>query len=243
MAENTKKYAAEDKKYISARNRFADKYDKPYLWPTIDHWPLYAGVYSISRFLAITKLVEQTLDVPGHIAEVGCWRGANLLLMAKLLRLLDPHSGKQVHAFDSFQGLQDYSKEDAGAEGTRGQYRGSLEELRDLIKLYDFEDEVIIHLGKVESTLAPLLKRRTELSFSLVYIDVDLYTPTLIALEQLHSRLALGGMFVFDEWNVAVFPGETVAVQEFLQAHPDDYNMEHVRNTRQPSLILRKKRP
>jgi hypothetical protein len=240
MLGSDKKYLEADKRYIAERTRFAEKHDRPDLWSTIDHWPLYAGIYSISRFLAISKLVERSLDVPGHLAEVGSWRGANLLFMSKLLRLLDPHSNKQVHAFDGFEGLQDFAAEDGDAIRTKGYYQGSLEELLDLIRLYELEDEVVIHKGLVDDTIPQLLEARADLSFSLIYVDVDLYRPSLTALEHLHPRLSVGGMFVMDEWNFAMFPGETVAVREFVAAHPGAYAMEHVRNTRQPSLVLRK---
>jgi hypothetical protein len=240
MTQSHKKYLRADKEYLEQRAGFAEKYGRSELWATIDHWPLYAGIYSISRFLAISKLVEQSLSVPGHIAEIGSWRGANLLFMAKLLRLWDPHSNKQVHSFDSFEGLQNFSSEDGDASKTKGFYQGSFEELADVISLYDFDDEIVIHKGQVETTISKLLDDRSEISFSLIYIDVDLYKPSLIALEQLHPRLSTGGLIVLDEWNYAMFPGETVAVREFMEAHPGAYAMEHIRNTRQPSLTLRK---
>jgi hypothetical protein len=240
LPNSPKKYRRADQDYLARRAAFAEKHGRNDLWPTIDHWPLYAGVYSISRFLAISKLVEQSVEVPGHIAEIGSWRGANLVYMAKLLRLFDPHSNKQVHSFDTFEGLQDFSKEDGGADKHKGEYKGSFDELLDVISLYDLDDEVVIHRGPVEETMPALLAERTELSFSMVYIDVDLYRPTLLTLQSLHDRLSTGGFFVLDEWNIAMFPGESVAVREFLAEHPDDYAMEHVPRTRQPTLVLRK---
>ena len=52
--------------------------------------------------------------------------------------------------------------------------------------------------------------------------------------------MAKGGLFVMDEWNDERWPGESVAVKEFLKSHGDDYRMRHVRNARQPSLVLEK---
>jgi hypothetical protein len=236
----TRKFLQADQQCVAQRQAFADKYGRPDLWSIIDHWPLYAGVYSISRFLAIARLVEDSLGVPGHIAEVGSWRGANLLFMAKLLRLFDPHCSKEVHAFEGFEGLQEFASADGPAVESKGQYKGRLDELTDLIDLYELNDDVVIHQGLVEDTLPKLLDEMQELSFSLIYLDVDLYKPTLAALELFHERLSVGGLFVLDEWNVARFPGETVAVREFLAARPDHYAMEQVRHTRQPSLVLRR---
>jgi hypothetical protein len=100
------------------------------------------------------------------------------------------------------------------------------------------KDEIVIHKGFVNDTLPKLLEVRTELSFSLVYFDMDLYEPTIEALNQFHPRLAKGGILVFDEWNTEKFPGETLAVREFLDVHGDCYRTEQVQHTRQPSLTL-----
>lgn len=56
--------------------------------------------------MAIADILRETLDVPGHVAEFGSWRGANLMLITKLPRIYDPHGSKQVHCFESFAGLE-----------------------------------------------------------------------------------------------------------------------------------------
>lgn len=89
------------------------------LWSVVNQAPLYAGEYWIARWIKVADLIRSTLHVPGHVAEFGSWQGAKLLLMAKLLRIFDPHSVKRVHAFDSFEGLQTYSAQDGPPE----QYR------------------------------------------------------------------------------------------------------------------------
>jgi hypothetical protein len=195
-------------------------------------------VSNLSRFVAILDLVRRSIDVPGHLAEFGSWRGANLMFMAKLLRIFDPLGSKQVHCFDAFEGLQTFAPQDGAAVTERGRYRGNLEELRELIGLYELEDDIVLHQGFVSDTLPPLLTEQPGLSFSLVYCDLDLYEPTLDVLTRLHERLSRGGMFVLDEWNYEQYPGETVAVREFIERHRRDYRMEHVKGARQPSLVL-----
>ena len=163
------------------------------------------------------------------------------MFMAKLLRIFDPHGSKIVDAFDSFEGLTEFQAADFSADAQRGRYAGDLAELEEFIALYRMQDEIKIHKGLIENTLPNLLSRRLVSSFSFVYCDTDLYGSTRVILEGLHGRLSPGGVFVFDEWNCETFPGETVAVREFLETHPQQYTMEHVPHTRQPSLVLRKK--
>lgn len=236
------KFAKADEKYLAVRKELSEKYGPRELWSVADHWQLYAGIGNLARSLAIADLVKSTLDVPGHIAEFGSWRGSNLLYMTKLLRIWDPHGCKQVHCFDGFLGLSTFTAEDAHATDQAGAYKGSLEEMEDVIALYEMQDDIEIHQGLVQDTLVPLLAQRTELSFSLVYVDVDLYEPTKLILDRMHERLQIGGIFVLDEWNYQSYPGETVAVRDFLAEHGEAYQSEHVRGARQPSLVLRKLR-
>ena len=47
---------------------------------------------------------------------------------------------------------------------------------------------------------------------SLLYLDMDIYEPTKVALEQFLPRIPKGGIVVFDELNSRNWPGETQAV-------------------------------
>jgi Macrocin-O-methyltransferase (TylF) len=235
------KFKSTDESYLKARAEISQRYGKRELWSLMDHWPLYCGIANLGRFLSIHTILKETMHVPGHLAEFGSWRGANLMFLAKSLQLLDPHGSKVVHCFDSFEGLTNFSNEDGeAAKGLRGQYQGSLTELTDMIGLYGLEDSIEIHQGYVEKVLPDLLSQREELVFSFVYCDVDLYDGTKAILDCVHPRLSKGGVFVLDEWSYEQFPGETKAVREFLQVHGDMYDVEQPTLTRQPSLVLRK---
>jgi len=235
------KFAAEDAVYLAERKTLSRELGQRELFSVIDHWPLYCGISNLARFMAIADLLRGTLAVPGHVAEFGSWRGANLMFLAKLLRIYDPMGGKTVHCFDSFEGLTEFKTEDAAATAHRGRYAGSLPELQAMAALYRLNDDIVIHQGLIEQTLPEVLKQDQALSFSFVYCDTDLYSSTRQILDGLHDRLSRGGVFVLDEWNHPSYPGETVAVREFVDAHPGQYEMEHVARTRQPSLVLRKR--
>lgn len=236
------KFQSVDKAYKTARAELSAQYGPREMWSMIDHWPLYCGISNLGRYLAIYDILQDTLAVPGHIAEFGSWRGANLMFLAKTMQLLAPHSSKTIHCFDSFEGLTNFAPQDGAATSLSGQYKGSLEELQEMIKLYELQDSIEIHKGYVETTLPETLAKQEELSFSFVYCDVDLYDATKVILDHMHPRLSKGGVFVLDEWNYAEFPGETKAVREFLEAHGDSYEVEQPKRARQPSLVLRKKK-
>ena len=79
------KFEQIDERYLAERERLAEKYGPRELWSIVDHWPLYCGIVNLARWIAILDVFRTTLAVPGHIAEIGSWRGANLLFLAKLL--------------------------------------------------------------------------------------------------------------------------------------------------------------
>jgi len=234
------KFEASDKIYLDERRQLSEKYGPRELWPVIDHWPLYAGIANIGRFMAIADAFRSTLDVPGNVAEFGSWRGANIMFLAKLLRVYDPNGCKTVHCFESFEGLESFTDEDGSAKSSRGTYQGSYEELTDLINLYRLQDDIVIHKGLIQETLPQVLSKKSPLTFSFIYCDTDLYEPTKVILELMHSRLAKGGLFAFDQWNNESWPGEGLAVNEFFEQFGESYDMQSVRNARQPTLIMKK---
>ena len=63
------KFAQEDKEYFERREAFSKKTGARELWSVIDQWPLYCGIANLGRYLAISDILRETLDVPGDIAE------------------------------------------------------------------------------------------------------------------------------------------------------------------------------
>lgn len=122
----------------------------------------------------------------------------------------------------------------------KGAYQGSLSELEDMIELSSLGDSIEIHKGLIQDTLHAALSVRPGIQFSFIYCDTDLYEPSKEILERMDPHLSQGGMFVFDEWNYDEWPGESLAVREFMEKRGGAYRMESVRQARQPSLVLRK---
>jgi hypothetical protein len=234
------KFEKQDAKYKAERAAFSANLGNKELWSAIDHWPLYCGVGNLARFLAISDIFRSTLHVPGHVAEFGSWRGANLMFLAKMLRIYDPNGSKEVFCFDTFEGLTNFAPEDSSAKEHKNFYAGNYEELCAIIKLYEMENEIRINRGLIEDTLPKLLEQNQALSFSFAYIDTDLYLSTQTILKELHPRLGVGGVFVLDEWNHDLYPGEGQAANEFLREYGDHYRAEQVVGARQPTLVLRK---
>ena len=67
-----------DKRYLEERKKLSAKWGKREIWSVIDHWPLYCGIANLARFMAIAGIFKEVVKIPGHIAEFGSWRGANI---------------------------------------------------------------------------------------------------------------------------------------------------------------------
>jgi hypothetical protein len=70
--------------------------------------------------------------------------------------------------------------------------------------------------GDLAKTGPTFLQENPHLVVSLLYLDVDLYEPTKVALQTFVPRMPQGSIIAFDELNAKMFPGETTAVDEVL---------------------------
>lgn len=236
------KFHRENLVYLEQRKELSQKIGHQELWSIVDHFGLYAGIQTLGTRLAVFEIMKKCLDVPGHIVEFGCWKGANLLFMAKVLQLLQPNTYKHVYGFDSFEGLQTFSKEDGNASEFSGKYKGNETVLRAMIEFFGMDEWVHLIKGNAIETIPLFEKDFPQHMFSLAYIDFDLYEPCKIALKYLGKRLSPGGIIVFDEALLNYWPGEGKALIEFLdESGAGSYTMHNITFARQPTTYLIKK--
>jgi hypothetical protein len=234
------KFTGEDSGYLERRRRFAQSVGFPDLFSYIDQFGLFAGAQTIATKIFAYEILKRTVDVPGHVVEFGVWHGSNLLLMAKLLRLLQPSTTKLVFGFDNFSGLPKAHQLDGKeAAAAAGRYKGNEETLRAAIELYDLQEWVHLIKGDATQTIPAFEQEFPEVLVSLAWIDFDLYEPCYVALKFLSSRIATGGIIVFDEAISTTWPGETIALTQFLQ-ETTTAHFRMVANTlcRQPVMYL-----
>jgi hypothetical protein len=236
-----RKFSREDGVYLSERKLVAEKLDLKNLFDIADHYGLYSGIQTIAKGLAVYELIKQTQTVPGSIFEFGCWKGSNLLLMAKIVALLQPNTIKEVYGFDSFEGLKTISKEDNVDKNVIGRYQGNEETLRKFIGLYGLEEWVHLIKGDATKTIKKFEESNPHILISLAYIDFDLFLPTKEALQFVHKRLSTGGLIVLDEAMTHEWRGEGKAMLDFLREHEGKYETSIIPFVRQPTVILKRR--
>jgi hypothetical protein len=152
--------------------------------------------------LDLLKFALSRASADGLVMEFGVEKGASLRHLASLTQ-------RNVHGFDSFEGLPgDWSgtKEAAGAFSLRG-------------RLPKVPTNAILHVGWFDKTLPPFLAENPA-PCALIHVDCDIYISTAIIFEQLRPRIGSGTVIVFDEYFN--YPGwrahEYKAFQEFIAA-------------------------
>lgn len=178
---------------------------------------------SLSRFLVRYELFKLASKVQGSIVECGVYDGGGLFAFANFSALLEPlNHRRHVIGFDTFAGFPGVSRQDLegrSRHAAEGGVRGvSAQELERGIELFD-SDRALSQLPKIElvegdflETGERYLAQNPHLVVSLLYLDFDIFEPTLKALELFLPRMPAGAVLAFDEVHVAEWPGETQAL-------------------------------
>jgi hypothetical protein len=197
-------------------------------------FPVLARRQWLKRFLAHIELFQKTLEVPGDIAELGVFRGLGLMTWANLLEAYCiGDRTKTVYGFDNWKGFVKFDQQDGVSNDIGNKTLGGFnpesfhQELLDAVAIYDsdrfipWKSRVKLIDGQIEQTVFDFVDQNPGVRFSLIHFDCDLYAPTKAALEALWSRVSRGGVLLFDEYSIPDWPGETQAVDEFLEDKPD----------------------
>ena len=190
----------------------------------LENFPKYVRRQHLKRFLAMYEIFKLALPVKGSVVECGVFKGFGVMTWAKLSAMLEPENlTRRIYAFDSFSGFPRVHPNDKNSvspvvEG--GLLADSYDELQALLKEYDRDrflghiDKVHLVKGDVIHTVPAFLRSHPHLVVSLLFLDLDLFEPTRIALEYFLPRMPKGALLVFDELDNPMWPGETLALVE-----------------------------
>lgn len=187
----------------------------------------YAPRQVLTGFIERYELYKRIRNLPGAIIECGVAAGQGLMTFAQLCAIHEPyHYVRRVVGFDTFEGFQGITDKDRTSKARHmvpgGLAFPTLDKLRRSIELFD-QNRALGHIPKVElvpgdisATLPKYLDENPATVVALLYLDLDLYKPTLDTINALKPRLFRGSIIAFDELNHSDYPGETIAVMESL---------------------------
>ncbi len=201
----------------------------------VQNFTLYTPRQDLTNFLIRYEIFKRVLEIQGSIIECGVLRGGGLMAWAQFSAILEPtNHQRRVVGFDTFSGFQKLSKQDRSSESDEAHPGGlavaSYDHLRQCVELFDM-NRFIGHVPKVEmvrgdaaKTIPHYLKENPQLIVSLLYLDFDIYEPTLVALKRFLPRMPKGAVIAFDELNLKDWRGESIAVLESLKLR--EYRIE-----------------
>lgn len=187
----------------------------------------YVSRQSVTKLLARYELFKMQLDVHGSVVEVGVHRGASLMAWAHFSSIFEPVNYlRKIIGFDTFAGFPSVGENDrAGASehlktGGFAVGENAADDLLQAIGMFDVNrlmnhiPKVQLVTGDVTQTLPRYLLENPHLVVSLLHLDADLYEPTYHTLRLLLPRMPRGAVIAFDELNMDLFPGETLAAMD-----------------------------
>ncbi|CAN5232950.1 hypothetical protein BH11PSE11_BH11PSE11_16530 [soil metagenome] len=188
----------------------------------------YVRRQTIARFLVQNELFRLQLQVKGSIVECGVHHGGGVMTWAKLSSTLEPYNyHRQIIGFDTFEGFPSVTPIDVRdrpevKEGMFAEAYDTHDELLACVKEYD-ENRFLNHVPKVQLvrgdanlTIPDYVSKNPHLLISMLYLDFDVYEPTVTALKTLLPRMPKGAVLAFDEVNNPHWAGETMALLEEL---------------------------
>jgi O-methyltransferase len=166
-----------------------------------------------------------------HVVECGCYLGHSTYALATILR--KSSFTKTFHVFDSFEGLSDFSEEDLSAitsnvtadilrraapqfnSSGKRPFAGSLDIFQGMLGDFGF---VRPYKGWIPSRFHEV----SDLTFSLVTLDLDIFKPTQESLEFFYPRVISGGLIWLDDYGLSSWPGCVKAVDQFVREYCQD---------------------
>jgi len=181
---------------------------------------------SPERVAALCNAVKHVVNnrIAGDVVECGVWRGGSMMAVA--ICLLASHDTRELHLFDTFEGMpaaSSFDKSYRGDSAAEMLTRTKKKAGRNVWCIADQDDVTRnvastgydmthVHLvpGKVEDTI-PANAPRT---IALLRLDTDWYESTKHELTHLYHRLVSGGVLIIDDYGY--WQGARRAVDEFL---------------------------
>ena len=182
-------------------------------------FPRYSYNFTPTQLIFLCNCIEETRNVDGSIAEIGCSNGRSTIFLNKFMS--SQSIEKKYYAVDTFSG---FVEEDVEYEIEN---RDKCDKNKKLYKQFRVNKKKWFDgtlkqnkINRVESIQADVNNYDLTMlgPFSFVLLDVDLYRPIKKALKELYQVLTPGGIIVVDDCDAddVICDGADQAYKEFM---------------------------
>lgn len=154
-------------------------------------------------------------DVPGDIAEFGCYIGTASLFIRRLLDTYHESAKREFHVYDSFAGLPDKSAQDQSAAGVdfkAGELTVSKKQF-----LQEFQKAKLKPPVVHKAWFSDLTDHDLPSHIAFAFLDGDFYESIIDSLRLVWPRLDRGSTITIDDYQRETLPGVERAVRDFFQ--------------------------
>lgn len=181
----------------------------------------------------VLNLFSRTDNIKGDVIEVGTHSGDTTEIIAEYL--YKNNSSKYYLGLDTFEGYEESDMEGANSASINNhvtkRWKISYDKVKD--RLIKYKNIVSLYKGDCKVTIPNLIKNNIITQLSFIYIDCNLYQPSLQSIQHLWPYLSKGGIVSIDEHLVG---GETKAIKEF--ANTNNLELKYYSNNAGPSFYI-----
>jgi len=162
----------------------------------------------------ILKNLASVLDLPGDVVELGCNVGVTSSYIKRFLTAIQ--SEKELHVYDSFEGLPPKTAEDGATPCEKGHSAVSVEQFKKTFADAGVELPVINKgfFGDIPDDKYP-----AQVCFA--FFDGDFYSSIMDSFKKVYHKLAPGAVVLVHDYKWTNFPGVHKACEDFLIDKPE----------------------
>jgi hypothetical protein len=193
----------------------------------------------IGKFLSHLEIYKKIINLPGDVLEFGVYKGTSMVRLLSFRDLLENEYSRKVVGFDIFGKfpnnlILENDRKFVEQFENAGGYGISKNEFEMLLNKKGFQNYSLIE-GDILQTIPEYITQNPSLKISLLHIDVDVYEPTKVVLENLWDKLVTGGILMLDDYGTV--EGETKAVDDFFAGQHIQINKPQFNHI--PSYIIK----
>jgi hypothetical protein len=196
----------------------------------------------IGKLMSHLEIYQMIINLPGDVLEFGVYKGVSFVQLLSFRHLLENNFSRKIIGFDMFGKfpndlMLESDKKFVENFENAGGYGISKKELENHLQNKGFSNFHLIE-GNILETLPKFIEDNPALKISLLHIDVDVYEPTKIILENLWDKIVVGGVLMLDDYGTV--EGETKAVDDFFDNKNNRTQITKTRYNYIPSYIIKK---
>jgi O-methyltransferase len=163
--------------------------------------------------------LASVLHLSGDVVELGCNAGMTTSFMRRLLNAAG--SDKEIHVYESFQGLPEKTEGDGTSHCKAGDVAVSKQDFVNTFEQAGLKLPVI-NAG----WFADIPDDRYPDKICFAFFDGDFYTSIMDSFKKVYDKLVPGGIILVHDYDWASFPGAKKACDDFCADKPEKVTSE-----------------